>query len=101
MAVLRIELQDGFNDDDVICTLDGREVARLSGVRSSLVTALADVIEVHVPPDRPVTIGLRLPRRGLQASTQVTDPTTQRWVVVRIIDGRLTAEPRTEQPGYL
>lgn len=100
MAVLRIELQDGFEDDEVVCTLDEREVARLSGVRSSLVTSLADVIEVDAP-EGPVTVGVLLPGRRLRTATQVTDPASQRWIVVRVLDDRLTAEPRTEQPGYL
>ena len=101
MAVLRIELQDGFDDDEVVATLDGREVARLSSVRSSLVTSLADVAEVRAPDAGPVTVGVGLPGRGLEASARVDDPATQRWIAVRVVDGRLLVEPRSEQPGYL
>lgn len=101
MAVLRIELQDGFDVDEVVCTLDGREVARLAGVRSSLVTALADVAEVRAPDEGPVTVGVGLPARDLHATVTLDDPQTQRWVVVRVVEGRLTAEPRGEQPGYM
>jgi hypothetical protein len=101
VAVLRIELQDGFDGDEVVCALDGREVARLSGVRSSLVTSLAAVAEVQAPDKGPVTVDVKLPARGLHATATVNDPTTQRWVVVRVVDGRLTAEARSEQPRYL
>lgn len=101
MAVLRIELQDGFVGDEVACTLDGREVARLSDVRSSLVTSLAGVAEVPAPDRGPVAVGVTLAARGLQATATVEDPATQRWVVVRLVEGRLTAEARSEQPGYL
>jgi hypothetical protein len=101
VAVLRIELQDGFDGDTVVCTLDGHEVARLSDVQSSLVTSLADVAEVEVPDEGPLTVSVTLPARGLQATARVEDPRTQRWVVARVVDGRLTAEPRSEQPGYL
>lgn len=101
MAVLRVELQDGFDGDDVVCTLDGREVARLSGVRSSLVTSLAAVAELEAPDRGPIDVGVELPDRGLQTTVRVADPATQRWVVVRVVDGRLTAEARSEQPRYL
>jgi hypothetical protein len=101
VVVLRIELQDGFDDDEVVCTLDGREVGRLSGVQSSLVTSLADVIETQAPARGPVAVSVSLPARGLQATARLSDPARERWIVVRVIDGRLTVEPRTEQPGYL
>jgi hypothetical protein len=101
VAVLRIELQDGFDGDEVVCTLDGREVARLPDVRSSLVTSLAEVAEIRAPDEGPVDVGVRLPARGLEATARVEDPTIQRWVVVRVVEDRLTAEVRSEQPGYL
>jgi hypothetical protein len=101
MAVLRVELQDGFDGDDVVCTLDGREVSRLSGVRSSLVTSLAAVAEVQAPDTGPVEVGVELPARGLRTTIAVEDPTTQRWVTVRVVDDRLTVEAHSDQPRYM
>jgi hypothetical protein len=101
VALVRIELQDGFDGDEVVCTLGGREVARLPNVRSSLVTSLAEVAEIVVPDEGTADVGVRLPARGIEATATVEHPATQRWIVVRVVEGRLTAEVRSEQPGYL
>jgi hypothetical protein len=101
VAVLRIELQDGFAGDEVVCTLDGREVARLSDVRTSLVTSLAAVVEVDAPDAGPFDVGVSLPEKGLRTDVTVRDPDTERWVVAHVVDGRLVGATATEPPPHL
>ena len=101
MAVLRIELQNGFAGDEVVCTLGGREVARLPDVRTSLVTALAAVVEEEVPDSGPFDVGVSLPATGARTQVTVTDPATERWVVVNVVDGRLVAATATEPPPHV
>jgi hypothetical protein len=99
VATLRIELQDGFEADEVICTVGGREVARRSAVRTDLRISRADAIELDVP-DAPVTVGVQVPTRDLAAEHEL-DPRTHPYLLVRIVDGRLEATPSAEMPFYL
>lgn len=100
MAVLRIELLDGFAGDDVVCTVDGRQVARLSDVRTSLVTSLAAVVEAQAPDAGPFAVGVSVPAKELETEVTVSDPTTERWVVVHLVDGMLVSATATEPPPH-
>jgi antitoxin (DNA-binding transcriptional repressor) of toxin-antitoxin stability system len=97
--VLTIELQEGFEGDEVVCTVDGREVARLPAVRTNLAISRADSVTVTMP-ERPVTVGIALPARGLRTDVQV-DPLVHRYVVVNLEGGRLEATASGEMPRYM
>lgn len=99
MATLRIELQDGFEGDDVVCTVDGRDVLRRSAVRTDLRISRADAIEVEVPDD-PLTVEVQVPNRSLAAEVRL-DPRAQPYVLVRIVEGRLEVRPAADMPFYL
>jgi hypothetical protein len=99
VAALRIDLQDGFEDDEVVCTVDGREVLRRSAVRTDLRINRADSLEVALP-DAPATVGIAVPTRDL--ATELTiDAREHPYLGVRIVEGRLEATPMTERPFYL
>jgi hypothetical protein len=99
VATLRIELQDGFEDDEVICTVGGREVARRPAVRTDLRISRADAIELEVP-DAPLTVGVQVPTRGLAAELDL-DPREHPYLLVRIVAGRLEVRPTPDMPVYL
>jgi antitoxin (DNA-binding transcriptional repressor) of toxin-antitoxin stability system len=97
--VLTIEFQEGFEGDEVVCTVDGREVARLPAVRTNLAISRADSVTVEVP-DGPATVGIALPARGLRTDVQV-DPREHRYVLVDLEGGRLVATATGEMPRYM
>jgi hypothetical protein len=99
VATLRIELQDGFEDDQVICTVGGREVARRSAVRTDLRISRADAIELDVPGG-PLTVGVQVPTRDLAAEVGL-DPREHPYLLVRIVEGRLEVSPSADMPVYL
>jgi hypothetical protein len=98
VAALRIELQDGFEDDEVVCTVGGREVARRPAVRTDLRISRADAIALDVA-DAPLTVGVRLPARGLAAELGL-DPREHPYLLVRIVEGRLELRPSGDLPVY-
>jgi hypothetical protein len=100
VAILRIELQDGFDDDEVICTLDGREVARRAGVQTDLRISRADAIPLDVSPGEHV-LGVGVPTRGLYTELPVHVRESDLYVTVRVLDGRLHTAVLDEAPGYL
>jgi hypothetical protein len=99
VATLRIELQDGFEDDEVVCTVDGREVARQSAVRTDLRINRAASLEAEVP-DAPLALGIEVPTRDLATELRL-DPRQHPYVGVRIVGGRLEATPLTDAPFFL
>jgi hypothetical protein len=99
VASLRIELQDGFEDDEVVCTVGGRDVARRAAVRTDLRISRADAIALEVP-DALLTVGVRVPTRDLAAEASF-DPREEAYLLVRIVAGRLELRPSAEVPLYL
>lgn len=58
MSVVRIDLQEGFQGDLVSVRVDGREVYRNANVRTSLLTGLADSIEIPLGGDAILEVDL-------------------------------------------
>jgi hypothetical protein len=96
---VRIELQDGFEADEVICTVGGQEVARRPAVRTDLRISRADASDLDVA-DAPVTVGVQVPTRGLDAEVDL-DPREHPYLLVRIVEGRLELRPSADMPVYL
>jgi hypothetical protein len=83
VATLRLELQDGFENDEV---RTDRRISR------------ADSLEVS-GPDGPVTLEVQVLNRGLAAELRV-DARDHPYVLVRIVAGRLEMRPSADMPGY-
>ena len=66
MALLRIELGDGFKDDTVVVRINGAEAYSANDVTTKLLTSYADYFERDVP-DGNVTIEIDVPTRGFSA----------------------------------
>ena len=66
----RVDLREGFQDDDVVLRIDGEEVYRRSGVTTLPQIGRADGVDVPVG-EGPVTVEIDLPRRGVSGSFSV------------------------------
>jgi hypothetical protein len=94
-VTLHIDLQDGFQNDEVIVRLDGKQVFHKSGVSTDIRISRADGFEA--PSAKPQsTIDIELPKKHLKA-TQSFAPSGTAHVGVSIREGkpqfRLSAEP--------
>ena len=69
MATLNIALEEGFDNDQVIVTINGKRFER-GGVTTKLQIGLAEMFETNVS-DGAVTIDVALPERPLNGSYQV------------------------------
>jgi hypothetical protein len=71
MAVLHIALQEGFSDDQVTVSVDGREVLRRMGVSTRLQVGLAEAIDVAVDQGRhAVTVSARSGLESIDVEVQ-------------------------------
>lgn len=65
MYVLGIDLQEGFANDRVVITLDGREIYREDAVTTKLLLGYAQTLTVDAP-EGPARLTVALPDRGLE-----------------------------------
>lgn len=66
----RLDLREGFEDDEVVVRIDGEEVYRKSGVTTLPQIGRADGVDVPVG-DGPVTVEVDLPQRGVSGAFSV------------------------------
>jgi len=95
---LRIRLRDGFRDQTVIITLDGKEIYRKSGVTTDLSISYADAVEASTDA-APVTLAVRV-ENGAVASADI-DPRQTPFVDVWIADGRMALRGSATEPPML
>jgi hypothetical protein len=67
---LEIALQDGFDHDTVVVSIDGAEVFRKDGVTTRTQISLADSFEVDAP-DGSAQLRIDVPSRGVSDSVAV------------------------------
>lgn len=98
MARLQVALQDGFDEDAVVVSLDGREVFRKDGVTTRRQISLAESFEIDAP-DQPAELHVDVMSRGVSDSIAV-DARAQPIVTLSLRDGRI--EPRfPERLGFV
>ena len=95
---LRIRLRDGFRDQTVIITLDGKEIYRKSGVTTDLSISYDDAVEASTDA-APVTLAVRV-ENGAVASADI-DPRQTPFVDVWIADGRMALRGSATEPPML
>ena len=92
---MKIDLQDGFDNDEVVVKLDGREVFHKSGVSTDIRISRADGFETSATKPQ-VKVELELPKKGKHAS-QTVKPAETPHIGISIRDGqpqfRTQAEP--------
>ena len=70
MTTLQIDLQEGFEDDHVIITVDDRVVFDKSHVRTRRQISLAEIVSLELEQPA-VQVKVSLPQRNLSASIHV------------------------------
>ncbi len=75
MRELTVDLQDGFEDEEVVISLNGTEVFRASNVSTRYQIGLARSVKLEAPGARTL-LEVFLPRKGLSKSIELetTDP---------------------------
>lgn len=87
MPTLHIDLRDGFKNDEVALSIDGKEAARLSNVTTNLAISYAASKDVPAP-EGVCQLQIDLPNRGLSAQFEV-DAAETPHITVFAHEGRL------------
>jgi hypothetical protein len=98
MARLRIDFQDGFNDDSVVVRVGGQEVYRGDNLRTSRLLGFAHTVSADVPAGR-VMVEVDVPTRDISgtAALQVDDAA---YLGVSIAEDGITFHPSGGPFGY-
>jgi hypothetical protein len=97
--MLRVDLQDGFDGDEVIVKVDGQVAYHEQDVSTLTVIGRAATFTVdEAAPD--VDVEVELPERQLRDSFRV-DVTATPHLGVSVIGGQLTHRLSTEAFGYM
>ena len=99
MALLHIDLQEGFEDETVVIKVAGKEAFRKTNVRTKLQIGLADSFETTIE-DGPVTVEIELPSKHLSKSIEVQGSNAV-YLGVSVIEGKIEHRISREQFGYL
>jgi len=99
MPTLHLAFEDGFDDDTVVVRVDGREVTRRIGLRSSLATALAATEDAQVGSGAG-EVAVAVSSRGLTATRKV-DFTAEPHLAIAIRDGALVLRTSREPFVYM
>jgi len=99
VATLRVDMQDGFQDDEVVVRARDRE-GRKEHVTTMPQISYAGSIELEVQPG-PVRLEISVPSRNLSASQVVEVPQAALHVGISIDDGHLTQRLSPEPFAYL
>ncbi|MCA1991950.1 MAG: hypothetical protein LDL41_07875 [Coleofasciculus sp. S288] len=100
MALLTVDLQDGFAGDFVVIRVNEREVFRREGVKTRFQTGYADSFEVNVQ-EGSATVEVALPKKNVSKSitVQVSNPI---YLGVSITpEGKISYRVSQEPFGYL
>ena len=98
MIPLTLDLQEGFDGDQVVMAIDGREVFRKTGVRTRLQIGLAERIKLDVEPGRH-SLRVSLPNRSLHGERQF-DAKSEPTLAVSVSAGSIDIGP-PKAPGYV
>lgn len=99
MALLIVNLQDGFEDDVVVVKVNDQEVFHKEGVKTKLLIGYADSFEVKVA-DGSVNVEVILPLRNL-SETIVLEVSTVAYLGLSMHEGRIDYLISNEPFGYL
>jgi hypothetical protein len=88
-ASIRVDLREGFEDDEVVIHVGEREVYRKDGVTTLTQIGRADAIDAPVV-EGPLTVRVELPKRGLTKSFSL--PASGLHLGISIEDGEMTHE---------
>jgi hypothetical protein len=98
MATLRVDFQDGFENDEVVVSIDGRERVRRAGLTTKRVIGLAGHEIIDVEPGKR-TVLVSVPSRGFGTQIHV-DVKEAAYVGVSIMTGGIAVIARDKPFGY-
>ena len=99
MATLTVDLQEGFEGDEVEVFVDGERRWREDGVTTNVAISLAASVPLDVP-DGSANVRVAVPARGLEAELAV-DAAGEIHLAVNVAGGQLRLEQLAERPYYL
>jgi len=97
MATLNIALEEGFDNDRVLVSVNGKQFER-SGVTTKMQIGLAEQFETHVG-DGGVTIDVDLPERSLKGSYKL-DATDMVYLGISVEEKALHFRHSLQLFGY-
>jgi hypothetical protein len=95
---LTLDLQEGFEGDQVVIAIDGHEQFRKSGIRTRLQIGLAERVRLDVEPGQHI-LNVSLPGRNTQGERRF-DAASEPILAVSYVEGRIDIGP-PRAPGYL
>ena len=99
MALLHVAMQEGFEDENVVIRVAGKEAFRKDNVRTKLQIGFADSFEMNVE-EGPVTIEIDLPSKSLSKSIELQVQNAV-YLSVSIIAGKIEYKISLEPFGYV
>ena len=100
MTNLHIALHDGFRNDTVVITVNGREVYRRTDVTTNLAISRADASDVAVEEGE-LRVEVEVPTRNLRAAITL-DATQKPYLAVEITEqGSLALSPSATPFRYM
>jgi hypothetical protein len=99
MALLYIDLQEGFTDDTVIVRVNDAEVFRQENVETRLQIGLAESVEVTVA-EGSVDVEVLVASRSLSKAIKV-QVSAETYVGVSIVEGKIDYHISDNMIGYL
>jgi hypothetical protein len=99
MAILTIDLQEGFSADTVAIRARGHEVYRRAGVTTNPAISLADSVPIDLPEGE-IELEIDVPTRDLTRGVSL-NLTGQLWLIVSIVDHMLETTVSSERPYYM
>lgn len=96
---LRIRLRDGFRNQAITITLDGKTIYRKSGVTTDLSISYADAVEAEVGAAHAVRLAVAVD--GGPAAEDDIDANATPFVDVSIVDGRLRLQALASETPLL
>jgi hypothetical protein len=99
VAMLRVDLQGGFDRDAVEVWVDEERRWREDAVTTKFTLDLAASVPLEVP-DGPADVRVVLPERGIEQSVEAL-VAGETYIIVRVEDDRIVLEQLAEAPYYL
>ena len=100
MALLHIDLQDGFFEDTVVVFVNGEEKYRKSSVKTKVQIGLAESFELDVTEGR-VSVRVSMPLRNLSESVEIQVSTDVYFGVSLSTGGKLICYTSDQPFRYL
>lgn len=98
MQELIVILQDGFDDDDVTITVNGKEARHDREVSTRMLLGMAEEVSVELPA-KGATVGVEVNSRNLSAARKLAGK--PKSLLVSIEDGELVLREGTGREAFL